>query len=184
MKAILLVLLMTVGIAAQESNFHVAGVVAGADGFDFPIAGITAGLDSKQGRFVFSADAAALPYARKSVYNDGHQFDGRVTVRRYVNDAVFVQGGVNAAYLKFNRFEKTTVAPLAGIGFKAGRELFGFNYRHDLTSENKQRVFEGWTQAYAGRHFYFRVGGGVQSFIYEGRRTNGPFFRSDIGFWF
>lgn len=168
--------------AQPPSNIHVASSV-GASANNTTV-GVTAGADFGN-RVVISIDGSVVR-AWKEPYRAGYQIEGRQTVRFYVSERVFVQGGATETYHQFGSFKpKITIAPLAGVGVasKDRMQLFGFNFRADLTSENRQRIFEGWAQVYGKNHFYGRAVGGVSNFIDGPQRTTSGFVRVEIGAW-
>lgn len=173
--------LFQIWVQAQPSNVHVAGSV-GASANNTTV-GATAGGDFGE-RVVLSIDGGIVR-AWKDPYKAGYQIEGRQTLRFYINKRVFVQGGATETYHRFDQFTKTSIAPLAGVGItsKNRMQLGGFNFRADLTSENRQRIFEGWTQVYSKKRLYVRASGGVSNFIDGQRRTTGSFARIEIGAW-
>lgn len=182
MKIAFLILALAISAGAQPSNIHVAGTVGASA--NNTIVGVTVGGDVRKDRIVFSVDGGVVR-AWKDPYPAGYQIEGRQTVRFYASERVFIQGGATETYHRFDRFTKISIAPLAGIGIasKDQKQLYGFNFRADLTSENRQRVFEGWTQVFGKRRIYVRAAGGVSNFIDGTHRTSSGFARIEVGAW-
>lgn len=142
-------------VKGQQSNGHASVFLGGSSGLGFnnPSFGASGGGDYRSDRFALSGDLSLTRIA-KSVGGSGFQVDGRSTVRYYFKD-FFVQGGGVVQSYSVTKFGKSTFQPLAGIGFATKDAVIQANYRHDLTSENRQRIVEGKVQVYAARHLYF-----------------------------
>ena len=176
---------LCIPLAAQETNLHAAGTIQlnGGLGFANPVYGGTAGVDVRAGKAVFSVDLDASRI-EKTVGGQGYRVTARQTARVYLRPQFFVQAGAIEQHYAVKQFSKSSVQPLVGFGFASidGKQIWQFNYRHDINSENKQRIFEGTVTLYLARHLFVRGAIGLDHFR-SGRVSQGG-AASSVGFGF
>ena len=182
----LLFALCTVPVLAQQTNFHAAGVIEPLNTFGFsnPVYGVTAGGDVRSGRLALSVDVN-LDRVRKVVGGPGYQISAQQTLRFNLKPKFFIQAGAVEQHYSVRDFSKSSLQPLVGIGYAPGpSQVVSVSYRHDLTSENRQRLAVLRWQIYHRKHFYADMQMAVGRFR-SGRSSEvGTASKFAIGFWF
>jgi hypothetical protein len=176
-------LLAVSSMGAQTSNVHAALTITGTSnlGFHNPIIGASGGGDLRKGKLVLSGDLN-LDRIIKNVGGHGFQLSGRETVRYYLSK-FFVQGGAVEQHYSVAKFSKSTFEPLIGVGYADKSYVLQANYRHDLSSQNRQRIIEGVATFYGRHHLFVRPSIAVSRYRSGGKSLTGTALSIGIGVW-
>jgi len=172
--------------AQAQTKCYAAGVIGPLNTFGFanPIYGASGGCVVSREHFGFSVDAN-LDRVRKVVGGPGYQISAEQTARFYLKPKLFIQAGAVEQHYSVRDFSKSSLQPLVGIGYAPDEsQIFSVSYRHDLTSENRQRLAVLRWQLYHKSHFYLDAQLAVSRFRSGKSNEVGTAAKFGLGFWF
>lgn len=154
LKAVLVILSLSVVVVAQQTNARVAarcGLSEGS-GFENPICGVEAGGTLSNDRIAFDASAFYL-LARKKP-GGGHNVGGEATLRIGVGDVFFVGPAAGYNRQTTNLYVKDALAVGAEAGLAVDNYVLSARFLQDVTSVNKGRRYTAKLERYGSRHIY------------------------------
>ncbi len=176
MKILLTVCLFALTSYAQVTNYHASFGLHRDVGL---------GADIQFGKNLISIDGDVSRIC-KAIGGCGPQYDIRGVYGHKISENTSLQGGIIFSHYRVPLFAKSSIQILVGVRYRVFNErvIAELNYRHDLTSPNKQRIIESRLTTYLHHHIFIRADMTMKHLVSGGKIYNRPYGRLGIGVYF